>query len=232
MGSSTKLARKKKTTTLPRVAPAIQTAGQESSGVVSSHSRSFVNDEEVGGSASSTSSSARIARRSPIRGPVVESSMPTYRGVWRTTVLWSVGMLHVIDFGLGVSCVVYGALVHVVIAVMVVAISYGVLLVLGSFAGAIGYFSGTCNRMCLLASAMFGFLTFIVDIGAFVAILISWDSLIVFLNTKHELLMLSEGSVETIQSQKVLVAVIFAVLAFLELVRYESFSCLTIPRVN
>jgi hypothetical protein len=73
--------------------------------------------------------------------------------------------------------------------------------------------------MCYLTSAIFGFLTVLLDIVALIAILISWTTLIVFLNTNHENLMLSEDLVDTIQGQKVLIAIIFAVLAVLELVR-------------
>jgi hypothetical protein len=117
------------------------------------------------------------------------------------------------------SVIVYGALVHdVIIAVVAVLISYGILLLLGFITGAVGYFTSS-NRMCCYLSAIIGFLTFLVDIGAFIAILISWETLIVFLNTNHDHLMLSEDLVQSIQSQKVLIAVIFAVLAVLELVK-------------
>ena len=209
--SSSKRRSSKKTTFNSPRAPGIQTG--QASGV---SPRPFLDDEEVGvGSTGSTSTSTRMAHRARIHIPIVaESSTPTHGGIWKTTVLWSIG---VIDFGLGVSCIVYGALVHDVIPVMAVSISYGILLLLGSIAGAVGYF--TSNRMCYLTSAIFGFLTVLLDIVALIAILISWTTLIVFLNTNHENLMLSEDLVDTIQSQKVLIAIIFAVLAVLELVR-------------
>lgn len=209
--SSSSSKRSKKTTfNFPR-APGIQTPGQASG--VPYRSSLDSNDEEVGfGSASSASTSTRMARRSSLHIPkVAESSTPTHR-VWRTMILWSVGIL---DFGLGMSFIVYGALVHDVVTVMAVAVTYGILLLFGSIAGA--FSSG--NRMCYLTSAIVGFLTFLLDIGALIAILVSWETLIVFLNINHEHLMLSESLVKSMQSHKVLIAVIFAVLAVLELVR-------------
>jgi hypothetical protein len=174
------------------------------------------NDEEVGGS---TTSSTRMARRSRIYIPkVAESSTPTHtRGVvWKTMILWSMILL---DFGLGMSFIVYGALVHDVIAVMAILLSYGMLLLLGSITGAVGYLTSSKRTCWYLTSAIIAFLTFLVDIGVFIAILISWETLIVFLNTNHDHLMVSESLVQSIQSQKVLIAVIFAVLAVLELVK-------------
>ena len=208
--------RSKKTTfNFPRAAaPGIQAPGQATSGV--SRPSLDINDEEV--RAGSTTSSTRMARRSRIHIPkVAESSTPTHTmGVWKTMILWSMILL---DVGLGMSVIVYGALVHdVIITVMAVLISYGILLLLGSITGAVGYFMSS-NRMCCYLSAIIGFLTFLVDIGALIAILISWETLIVFLNTNHDHLMLSEDLVQSIQSQKVLIAVIFAVLAVLELVK-------------
>jgi hypothetical protein len=130
----------------------------------------------------------------------------------------TVGLLHAIDVGLGVALVVYGGLVHVT-AVMAVTISYGLVLLLGALAGAIGYFSGACSRRCLRASATAAFLTSILDIGAFIAILVSWDSFVGFLDENYEHLMLSEDSVKVIQGLKIPLAVIFAVLAGLEVLR-------------
>lgn len=130
----------------------------------------------------------------------------------------TVGLLHAIDVGLGVALVIYGGLVHVT-AVMAVTISYGLVLLLGALAGAIGYFSGACSRRCLRASATAAFLTSILDIGAFIAILVSWDSFVGFLDENYEHLMLSEDSVKVIQGLKIPLAVIFAVLAGLEVLR-------------
>jgi hypothetical protein len=129
----------------------------------------------------------------------------------------TVGLLHAMDIGLGVSLIVYGGLVHAT-AVTAAAISYGLVLLLGALAGAIGYFSA-CGRRGLRASAIAGFLTCILDIGTFVAILVSWDSFIGFLNENYEHLMLSEDSVEMIQGLKIPLAVIFVVLASLEVLR-------------
>ena len=130
----------------------------------------------------------------------------------------TVGLLHAIDAGLGVALVVYGGLVHVT-AVMAVTISYGLVLLLGALAGAIGYFFGACSRRGLRASAMAGFLICFLDIGAFIAILVSWDSFVGFLDENYQHLMLSEDSVKVIQGLKIPLAVIFAVLAGLEVLR-------------
>ena len=135
-----------------------------------------------------------------------------------TKVAWcTVGVLHAIDIGLGVSLVVYGGLVHAT-AVTAAAISYGLVLLLGALLGAIGYFSA-CGRRGLRAGAIAGFLICIMDIGTFVAILVSWDSFIGFLNENYEHLMLSEDSVEMIEGLKIPLAVIFVVLACLEVLR-------------
>ncbi len=131
---------------------------------------------------------------------------------------YTVGALHGTDFGLGLALVVYGAMVHVT-SVTAAATAYGLVLLLGAMSGAIGYYSGACNRRGLRASAVAGFLTCLLDIAAFIAVLASWDTFIQFLNDNHEALMLTEDSVKTIQGLKILFAIIFLVLAGLEMHR-------------
>ncbi len=193
MGSSKKGQKKTR-------APGAQSAGQPSGGsllrsaVASEPARSRRADETGG------SETAAVA--------AVETNIASC----------AVGLLHAIDVGLGVALVVYGGLVHVT-AVTAVTISYGLVLLLGALAGAIGYFSGACSRRGLRASAMAGFLTCFLDIGAFIAILVSWDSFVGFLDENYQHLMLSEDSVKVIQGLKIPLAVIFAVLAGLEVLR-------------
>lgn len=103
-----------------------------------------------------------------------------------------------------------------VVQVTALAISYGLVLFLGAVGGAIGYYSGACNRRGLWASAIAGIVTCILDIAAFIAIFAGWDSFIQFLNDNDDALMLSEGSVNTINGMKILFAVIFIVLAGFE----------------
>jgi len=117
--------------------------------------------------------------------------------------------------GLGLALLVYGGMVHVT-AVTAAAISYGLVLFLGAVAGAIGYFWGGCNRRGLRGSAIAGFLTSLLDICAFVAVIASWHSFIKFLNDNHEALMLSTDAVKSIEGLKVLFAVLFILLSGLE----------------
>lgn len=131
---------------------------------------------------------------------------------------YTVGALHAVDIGLGIALVVYGSMVHVT-SVTAAALCYGLVLLLGAVAGTIGYYSGACNRRGLRASAFAGFLTCLLDIVAFIAVLVFWDSFIRFLNDNHDLLMLSTDSVETIGGLKIFFAVIFIVLAGLEVHR-------------
>mmetsp|Transcript_8619 Transcript_8619/g.19372 ORF Transcript_8619/g.19372 Transcript_8619/m.19372 type:complete len:323 (-) Transcript_8619:87-1055(-) len=131
---------------------------------------------------------------------------------------YTVGALHAVDIGLGLALVVYGGMVHVS-SVTAAAICYGLVLFLGAIAGAIGYYSGACNRRGLRGSAIAGFLACLLDIGAFIAVIAAWDPFIQFLNDNHEALMLSTDSIETIQGLKILFAVIFIVLAGLEVHR-------------
>ena len=127
----------------------------------------------------------------------------------------TIGALHAIDAGLGISCLVYGGMVHVA-EVTVASISYGLVLLLGSLSGAAGYYSRSCNGCGFQASAVAGLLVGISYIAAFVGILVSWDSFITFLDDSYEELLLNEGSVRKINRLKVLFAIIFAVLACLE----------------
>lgn len=135
--------------------------------------------------------------------------------------LYTVGALHAIDIGLGLALVMYGGMVHVA-QVTALSVFYGLVLLLGAVAGAIGYYSGACNRRGLVASAIAGLLTCLLDLGAFIAILVSWDSFVKFLQDNHNELMLSEDSVKTIQGLKILYAIIFLVLAVLEGYRFRA----------
>ena len=136
-------------------------------------------------------------------------------GVGTKCASYTVGALHAVDVGLGVALIVYGAMVHVT-SVTAAAIAYGLLLLLGGVAGTIGYYSGACNRRGLRASAVAGFVTMLLDIAAFIAVIAAWDSFISFLNDNSEALMLSSDSINTIEGLKILFAVIFIVLAGLE----------------
>mmetsp|Transcript_13179 Transcript_13179/g.21474 ORF Transcript_13179/g.21474 Transcript_13179/m.21474 type:complete len:321 (-) Transcript_13179:70-1032(-) len=135
--------------------------------------------------------------------------------------LYTVGALHAIDIGLGLALVIYGGIVHVA-QVTGLSIFYGLVLLLGAIAGAIGYYSGACNRRGLVGSAIAGLLTCLLDFCAFIAILVSWDSFIKFLNDNHTELMLSKDSVQTIEGLKILYAIIFFVLAVLEGYRFRA----------
>ena len=130
----------------------------------------------------------------------------------------TVGALLALDVGLGAACVTYGALVHVT-AAMATTISYGVVLLVGAFAGAMGLYTGACIRRGLLVSAIAGFLAFLLDVGALVVILLSWDTFILFMKKNYEHLMLSEDSLKTIQGLKIPLVTIFAALAALEILR-------------
>lgn len=134
--------------------------------------------------------------------------------------IYSLGTLHAIDAGLGIPCIVYGGIVSHVVEVMAACVSYGLLLSLGAISGVIGYYSKSCKRLGLVASAAAGFLTAILNIIALVEIFFSWDSFIKFLDDNKEELLLSEGSIKTIGSLQILFAVIFAFLAFFEAYRF------------
>lgn len=177
-----------------------------------SKSRSAVGSRSRGGE------SRTKTRRSSSNGgePSGESSSSSSWGTKCAS--YTVGALHGIDTGLGIALIVYGAMVHVP-SVVGASIAYGLLLALGALAGAIGYYSGACNRRGLRASAIAGFILCLVDIALFVAILASWDTFITFLTDNQEALMLSEGAVSTINGLKILFAVIFISLAGLEVHR-------------
>lgn len=132
---------------------------------------------------------------------------------------YTVGALHGIDICLGLILVVYGAMVSSVTSIMGACIAYGLILALGAFSGAIGYYSGACNRRGLRASAIAGFLAALLDIAAFVAVVVSWPAFIEFLNDNHEALMLTKEGVKTIEGLKVFFAIIFILLAGLEVHR-------------
>lgn len=132
---------------------------------------------------------------------------------------YTVGALHGIDICLGIILIVYGAMVGSVTSIMGACIAYGLILALGAFSGAIGYYSGACNRRGLQASAIAGFLAALLDIAAFVAVVVSWPAFIEFLNDNYEALMLTKEGVKTIEGLKVFFAIIFILLAGLEVHR-------------
>eukprot|EP00577_Skeletonema_sp_RCC1716_P020282 CAMPEP_0113404992 /NCGR_PEP_ID=MMETSP0013_2-20120614/18702_1 /TAXON_ID=2843 ORGANISM="Skeletonema costatum, Strain 1716" /NCGR_SAMPLE_ID=MMETSP0013_2 /ASSEMBLY_ACC=CAM_ASM_000158 /LENGTH=318 /DNA_ID=CAMNT_0000290665 /DNA_START=23 /DNA_END=979 /DNA_ORIENTATION=+ /assembly_acc=CAM_ASM_000158 len=127
----------------------------------------------------------------------------------------TLGALHTIDAGLGLACIVYGGMAHVV-SVTALSVTYGLVLFIGAIAGAIGYYSEGCNKRGLTASAIAGLLTCLADIAAFVFVIISWGSFTTFLKENAEALLLTDASISTISSLQVLFAVIFIVLAGLE----------------
>ena len=145
---------------------------------------------------------------------VTQGSIKTFRSL-ETIAL---GTMLALDIAIGTSCVVYGALVHLT-PVMATMISYGSVLILGAFTGALGVYTGSCSQRGLQASAMVGFLVTLLDIGALITTLLLWDKFIVFLNENYDHLLLSEDSVTTIQDLKILFVVTFAVLALLEFIR-------------
>lgn len=131
---------------------------------------------------------------------------------------YTVGATHILDFCLGISLFVYGALVSVS-SVTATAVVCGLFLVLGSVFGALGYFSEVAERRGLHASALAGAVLCLIDIGAFVSIFVSWSKFIDFLNEHAEDLLLTSDAVSTIDGLKVLFAVIFICLAGLEVHR-------------
>lgn len=127
----------------------------------------------------------------------------------------TLGALHTIDAGIGLACMVYGGMVHVV-NVTAIAVTYGLVLFIGSIAGAMGYYSEGCNKRGLTASAIAGLLACLADIAAFVFVIVSWGSFTAFLKDNAEALLLTDSSINTIRSLQILFAVIFIVLALLE----------------
>ncbi|KAL7483389.1 hypothetical protein ACHAW6_009040 [Cyclotella cf. meneghiniana] len=87
--------------------------------------------------------------------------------------------MHLIDLGLGVACIVYGSMEHD-IEVQAVAIALGIILVIGSLCGFVGYCSRSCNRAGLVGSIVIGLIAFLAYIGAFVWVLVSWTSFVSF----------------------------------------------------
>jgi hypothetical protein len=114
---------------------------------------------------------------------------------------------------------VYGGMVHVV-NVTAIAVTYGLVLFIGSIAGAVGYYSEGCNKRGLTASAIAGLLVCLADIAAFVFVIVSWGSFTAFLKDNAEALLLTDSSINTISSLQILFAVIFIVLAGLEGARF------------
>lgn len=143
------------------------------------------------------------------------SSRESVAGMKGTCTSCTLGALHIIDAGLGLACMVYGGMAHVV-DVTAVSVTYGLVLFIGAISGAIGYYSGGCNKRGLTASAIAGLLTCLADIAAFVFVIISWGSFITFLKDNAEALLLTVASINTISSLQILFAVIFIVLAGLE----------------
>ena len=179
------------------------------------------NAGQPSGPSRSVSTSERSRSRAAVHPADEEAAVPSSRsssgGPSRGAqcASYTVGALHAIDIGLGLALVVYGAMVHVS-SVTAAAVCYGLLLLLGGAAGAIGYYSEGCNRRGLRGSAIAGFLAMLLDIGAFIAIIVGWDSFVEFLNDNHEALLLTKDAVKTIDGLKILFAVIFLVLAGLE----------------
>jgi hypothetical protein len=129
------------------------------------------------------------------------------------------GALHVIDTALGILCLVYGGMVSSA-EVTAATISMGLVLVIGSLCGAIGYSTASCNRGGLLGSAVFGLLASLLYIAAFVGILVYWDGFVKFMKDNSADLMLNEGSVGSIEGLKILFAVLTATLALVEGYRF------------
>lgn len=198
-GSARKSSSKKKKT---KKTPKSQNAGQPSGPAVSSSQRSKARSRSAVDNGGEESGSGEGV------GSVEGTKANTY----------AVGATHVIDIGLGSALLIYGGMVHVG-SVTAACVCYGLLLFLGAIAGAIGYYSGSCNRRGIVVSAVAGILACLLDIGAFIGVLFGWSGFISFLNDNHEALMLSEDSVKTIEGLKVLFVIIFIVLAALEVHR-------------
>ena len=70
-----------------------------------------------------------------------------------------------------------------------------------------------------MASGCAGFITSLMDVAAFVGIMSSWNPFIEFLKDNEEALLLTESSIDTIQGLEVPLAIIFIILACLEMYR-------------
>jgi hypothetical protein len=200
-----KTTKKKSTTTTKRSDN--QSTGQSSSSIGESGTYSPSVTEGMG--------SISVDQEQHDVASVTQGSLKSDRS-WGKVAL---GMMLALDIAIGTSCVVYGALVNNLTPVMATLISYGSVLILGAFAGAVGLYTCACSRKGLQASAVFGFLVTLLDIGALITTLLLWDSFIVFLNENYDHLLLSEDSMTTIQGLKILFVVIFGVLALLEFIR-------------
>ena len=95
--------------------------------------------------------------------------------------------MHLIDAGLGVACIVYGSMAHE-IDVQAVAIALGIVLVLGSLCGVVGYCSRSCNRAGLVGSILIGIVACLAYLGAFVWVLVSWTSFVSFFDADDKII--------------------------------------------
>lgn len=142
--------------------------------------------------------------------------------------------LHVIDITLGMALVIYGFMVHQVAQATAIAVCCGLLLSLGAVAGIIGQYCSCCsspskssnnnknnNNRGLWASAIVGLMTCLLDLVAFILVLVSWDSIVGFLGEHREELLLTEDGVRTIDGLRVLFAVLFLIFAGLEAFRFR-----------
>jgi hypothetical protein len=206
MSMKKKTTKKKSTTTTKRSDN--QSTGQSSSSIGESGTYSPSVTEGMG--------SISVDQEQHDVASVTERSVKAGGRSWGKVAL---GTMLALDIAIGTSCVVYGALVNNLTPVMATLISYGSVLILGAFAGAVGLYTCACSRKGLQASAVFGFLVTLLDIGALITTLLLWDSFIVFLNENYDHLLLSEDSITTIQGLKILFVVIFGVLALLEFIR-------------
>jgi hypothetical protein len=195
------------------------TAGSASSSRKVRKSKKSTSTTKAKGSGQSIATSTTASEQRSPRYTTLEKGAEAESSTASSTSC-ALGALHVMDVGLGVACIVYGGMVHVV-SVMATCISYGLLLVLGSLAGAIGYCSGGRSKRSpgLTVSAMAGFIISLMNVAAFVAILVSWDPFIDFLKDNQEALLLTEDSIKKIQVLKIPLVIIFIVLACLEMYR-------------
>mmetsp|Transcript_13991 Transcript_13991/g.30374 ORF Transcript_13991/g.30374 Transcript_13991/m.30374 type:complete len:219 (+) Transcript_13991:136-792(+) len=128
---------------------------------------------------------------------------------------YTVRALHAIDIGLGLALIIYGGTISVA-QVTAASVCYGLVLFLGAVAGTVGICPGACNRRGLLVSAVAGLFACLLDLAAFILVLVSWDTFIKFLHENRSELNLSKDSVNTIDGLKILFMIIFIVLAILE----------------
>mmetsp|Transcript_31575 Transcript_31575/g.65411 ORF Transcript_31575/g.65411 Transcript_31575/m.65411 type:complete len:317 (+) Transcript_31575:234-1184(+) len=165
--------------------------------------------------------SARVAsRRAPRQiDRSVEPSGDGDAGVGKKWSLRTMGLLHVVDAGLGLSCIIYGAIVHVA-GVTAACVGYGLVLTLGSLCGGVGYWAKTGKRRGLQASSIAGLFAAFLDVAGFVFTLVSWDSFIAFVEDNAGDLLLNDSSIGTIESLKIILAAVFFALACIEVFRF------------